>query len=249
MQSFVWAVPYKSVVLLIKIKKESPLMMYIKKEPPCDPSIVPIDAGGTPRRRAEAEAEAEDDYSDDSSSAGASGWSSSAGMSSSSAASTVDASFKSASFDTGMDDILLIPRRSRSRSIESPDNIDRKISAALDAFVTKCQKRIDSNLEWVHLVNAIKEKNRKSNDPLLGKIMSGSGKDNNSNRKTVGQSRACSCNNNKNGQEGQYVVSLSSGGSSSKPPVAAVTEANTAVAQTSRAGEKVKKFLRSMIKR
>ena len=196
------------------------------REPPRDPSLVPIDAGGTPRRRAEAEDY--DDYNDDSSrssSAGSSGWSSSAGMSSSSTASIADA----------------------SRSIESPapDNIDRKISAALDAFVTKCQKRTDSNLEWVHLVNAIKEKNRKSNDPLLGKIMSGSGKDNNSIQKTVGQSRAC--NDNKNGQEGQYVV-LSSGGSSTKPPVAAVTEASAAVAQTARAREKVKKFLRSMIK-
>ena len=213
------------------------------KEPPRDPSLVPIDAGGTPRRRAEAE----DDYSDDSSrssSAGASGWSSSAGISSSSTASIADASFESASFDTGiMDDIF--PRR--SRSIESADNIDRKISAALDAFVTKCQKRTDSNLEWVHLVNAIKEKNRKSNDPLLGKIMSGSEKDNNSNQKTVGQSRAC--NDNKNGQEGQYVVTLSSGagGSSTKPPVAAVTEASAAVAQTARAREKVTKFLQKIL--
>ena len=216
------------------------------REPPRDPSLFPIDAGGTPRRRAEAE----DDYRDDSSrssSAGASGWSSSAGMSSSSTASIADASFESASFD--MDDILPIPRRSRSRSrsIGSPDNIDidGKISAALDAFVTKCQKRTDSNLEWVHLVNAIKEKNRKSNDPLLGKIMSGSEKDNNSNQKTVGQSRAC--NDNKNGQEGQYVVSLSSGVSSTKPPVAAGTEASAAVAQTARAREKVKKFLQKIL--
>ena len=190
------------------------------REPPRDPSLVPIDAGGTPHRRAEAEDE--DDYSDDSSrssSAGASGWSSSAGMSLSSTASIADASFTS-----GMDDIF--PRKSRSIESESPDpdNIDRKISAALDAFVTKCQKRTDSNLEWVHLVNAIKEKNRKSTDLLLGKIMSGSGKDNNNNnnnQKTVGQSRAC--NDNKNGQEGQYVVTLSSGGSSTKPPVATVT--------------------------
>jgi hypothetical protein len=112
-------------------------------------------------------------------------------------------------------------------------------------------------------VNAIKEKNRKSNDPLLEKIMSGSGKDNNSIQKTVGQRRAC--NDNKNGQEEQYVVTLFSGGSSTKPPVAAVTEASAAVAQTARsraavteasaavaqtarAREKVKKFLRSMIK-
>ena len=219
------------------------------REPPRDPSLVPIDAGGTPRRRAEAEAE--DDYSDDSSrssSAGSSGWSSSAGMLSSSTASIADASsFESASFDTGMDDIF--PRRSRSIESPDPDNIDRKISAALDAFVTKCQKRTDSNLEWAHLVNAIKEKNRKSNDPLLGKIMSGSEKDNNSNQKTVGQRRAC--NDNKNGQEGQYVVTLSSGagGSSTKPPVAAVTEASAAVAQTARARKKVKvkKFLQKIL--
>ena len=218
------------------------------REPPRDPSLVPIDAGGTPRRRAEAEAEDEDDYSDDSSrssSAGASGWSSSAGMSSSSTASIADASFTSASFDTGMDDIF--PRKSRSIESESPDpdNIDRKISAALDAFLTKCQKRTDSNLEWVHLVNAIKEKNRKSTDLLLGKIMSGSGKDNNSIQKTVGQRRAC--NDNKNGQEGQYVVTLSSGGSSTKPPVAAVTEASAAVAQKARAREKVKKFVQKIL--
>jgi len=71
--------------------------------PPRDPALVPIVAGipSSPRSQRR-----HVDSNDDSSSAGASGWSSSAGMSSLNTASLADASLASASFDTGVDDGL-----------------------------------------------------------------------------------------------------------------------------------------------
>ena len=70
--------------------------------PPRDPALVPIVAGmpSSPKSRRAV------DSNDDSSSAGASGWSSSAGMSSLNTSSLADASLASASFDVGMDDGL-----------------------------------------------------------------------------------------------------------------------------------------------
>jgi hypothetical protein len=89
-----------------------------------------------------------------------------------------------------------------TEKIESPNNnVDDKISAALDLFLTKCQKNRTENrsnkLEWAFLVDAIKEKNRQSLDPLLGKVLDGN--INNEEKKE----RGGNCNENEEGEEGQ----------------------------------------------
>ena len=87
-----------------------------------------------------------------------------------------------------------------TEKIESPNNnIDDKISAALDLFLTKCQKNQTENrsnkLEWAFLVDAIKEKSRQ--DPWLGKVLDG----NIINKEE--EERSSTCNQHEEGEEGR----------------------------------------------
>ena len=106
--------------------------------PPRDPALIPIVAGipSSPRNRRHV------DSNDDSSSAGASGWSSSAGMSSLNTASLADASLASTSFDTGMDDAL---------STGSPSKALATIAAAIAVVQTTRVTQNDSEPVFIPL--------------------------------------------------------------------------------------------------
>jgi hypothetical protein len=106
--------------------------------PPRDPALVPIVAGipTSPKSRRHT------DSNDDSSSAGASGWSSSAGMSSLNTASLADVSLTSESFDAGVDDGL---------STGSPTKALATIAAASAVIQTTRVTQNDSEPVFIQL--------------------------------------------------------------------------------------------------
>lgn len=107
-----------------------------------------------------------------------------------------------------------------TEKIESPNNnVDDKISAALDVFLTKCQNNQTENrsnkLEWAFLVDAMKEKSRQ--DPWLGKVLDGNIKNEEE------KERSSTCNQNEEREEGQSMLDLDCAGKSITSELSAST--------------------------